>query len=184
MQALIAAEPGELQAWLAAHRLSIDAVVWLRGQSLAPYAYHRLQKVGLVASLAPVARDELRQSYRVYSKLVWINQQSTLSGGPQPVVEGCGAVWQPKAPPSTPHGAGCGSHNAVDLVRRAPLRMPVTNFEYTQSYHNSVAAAAIRDGELQQVCGWCTVLRRTYWALTNRQLPWSACGLRRCGVGC
>jgi len=63
LQALIAAEPEGRRAWLAAHQLDIDAVSWLRGQSLAPYAFHRLRKIGLVDSLAPAARDELRQAY-------------------------------------------------------------------------------------------------------------------------
>ena len=63
LQALIAAEPEGLRAWLAAHQLDSDGVTWLRGQSLAPYAFHRLRKVGLVDSLAPAARDALRQSY-------------------------------------------------------------------------------------------------------------------------
>jgi len=63
LQALIAAEPEMLRAWFAAHRLDVDAVAWLHAQGLAPYAFHRLREVGLVESLAPATRDELRQAY-------------------------------------------------------------------------------------------------------------------------
>ena len=63
LQALIAVEPDMLRAWFAAHRLNVDAVAWLHAQGLAPYAFHRLREVGLVDSLAPAARDELRQTY-------------------------------------------------------------------------------------------------------------------------
>jgi len=64
LQALIAVnEPDRLRVWLAAHRLDVDAVAWLRGQGLAPYAFHRLREVGLVESVAPAARAELRQAY-------------------------------------------------------------------------------------------------------------------------
>jgi hypothetical protein len=63
LQALVAAEPDGLRAWLATRRLDVDAVAWLHAQGLAPYAFHRLREVGLVESLAPAARDELRQAY-------------------------------------------------------------------------------------------------------------------------
>ncbi len=63
LQALIAVEPDTLRTWIAAHRLDVDAVAWLHAQGLAPYAFHRLREVGLVDSLAPAARDELRQAY-------------------------------------------------------------------------------------------------------------------------
>ena len=63
LQALIAAEPDRLRAWLAAHRLDVDAVAWLHAQGLAPYTFHRLREVSLVESLAPAARDEFRQAY-------------------------------------------------------------------------------------------------------------------------
>jgi hypothetical protein len=63
LQALVAVEPDGLRVWLAAHRLDVDAVAWLHAQGLAPYAFHRLREVGLVESLAPQARDELRQAY-------------------------------------------------------------------------------------------------------------------------
>ena len=69
-------------------------------------------------------------------------KRSILSGGPQPVVEACpersrrcGAA--PTRPhPSTTHGAECESCKAVDLVRRAPLRMLTLGHElrcYTYS---------------------------------------------------
>ena len=63
LQALVAVEPDGLRAWLAVHRLDVDAVAWLHAQGLAPYAFHRLREVGLVESIAPPARDELRQAY-------------------------------------------------------------------------------------------------------------------------
>jgi hypothetical protein len=60
LQALVAGEPDGLRAWLAAHRLDIDAAAWLCAQGLAPYVFHRLRKEGLESLVATQIWTSLR----------------------------------------------------------------------------------------------------------------------------
>jgi hypothetical protein len=63
LQALIAADPDGLRAWLAEHQLDADAVAWLRTQGLAPLVFFWLRKSSLLARLSDDIVGSLRADY-------------------------------------------------------------------------------------------------------------------------
>ena len=88
---------------------------------LGPFGVHPSAICGEVTFTLIFPAAEGARSMRVPRSIK--KQRSILSGGPQPVVEGCGAVFWLRPHPSTTHGADCGSCHTMNLVRRAPLRM-------------------------------------------------------------
>ena len=156
LQALIAAEPDGLRAWLAAHRLDVDAVAWLHAQGLAPYAFHRLrEEVGLVESVAPAARDELRQAYYRSSADAAIHDGelrqvlgALFAASIVPVLFKGAALAHTAYTSSACRPGRCRSHNPEQFVREtfasnwiAPLGPQVDAFE--QEFAAAVGAPAM-----------------------------------------
>jgi hypothetical protein len=152
---VVAAEPDGLRAWLAAHRLDVDAVAWLHAQGLAPYAFHRLREIGSIESVAPAARDELRQAYYRSSADAAIHDGelrqvlgalSTVSIVPV-LFKGAALAHTPYTSSACRPGR-CRSHNPEQFVREtfasnwiAPLGPQVDAFE--QEFAAAVGAPAM-----------------------------------------
>ncbi|MCX7670194.1 MAG: nucleotidyltransferase family protein, partial [Anaerolineae bacterium] len=159
LRALVAADTGALADWLASHPADAGWSTWLIRRGLAPYAYHQLQRTGLLKRLASPVQAILRRAYlRAVADAEWHGRElvavldALAAQGITPVLFK-GAILSHAVYP-TPACRPMGDLDlwvTADEMPRAQAALEALGYSQRTKATRPLALQAQRDGEMQMI---------------------------------